>query len=311
MAKAKLQTVGDNRIEVLPMGSYIGAEIRGVDISQPLDIDTVNALRRALVEHKVIIFRDLDVTAEQHVAFGRYFGDLETHPFSPDMPGIPEMVVLDNDKNNPVLSTDIWHADTTFRECPTQFSILLCRIAPERGGDTMWANMVAAYEGLSSSVKEFIVGLEAIHDFKNFRMLFGQDDESRDKLRAMERKYPNPTHPVVRTHPETGERVLYVNPQFTLRITNMSVRESDAILNLLYEQAKTPEYQFRLTWEPGTLAIWDNRSTQHYAVNDYYPSRRRMERIATLGERPYLDRDAKPKGPAKIVHRVHAHEGLH
>ena len=310
MAKTKLKAV-KNSIEVVQVGASMGAEIKGLDLAVPLDLDTAAAVRRALVEHKVIFFRDQDITPAQQVAFGRHFGELETHPFSPDMPGVPEIVVLDNNKDNPVLSTDIWHADTTFRQAPTQFSILLCRVAPERGGDTLWANMVAAYEGLSDPVKNMIAGLEAIHDFKNFRKLFADDEESRARLHEMERKYPNPLHPVVRTHPDTGERALYVNPQFTVRIKGLSVRESDGILGILYEQAKTPEYQFRLTWEPGTLAVWDNRSTQHYASNDYYPSRRRMERVATLGERPYFDPKAKPKSKSPPVLRVHAHEGLH
>ena len=297
--------------EVSPVGVTIGAEIKGLDLSQSLDEPTFQALYAALVEHKVIFFRNQRLTPEQQIAFGRMFGELETHPFRPDRPGLPELVVLDNHQDNPVLSTDIWHSDTTFRECPTRFSILHCLEIPERGGDTLWADMVAAYEGLSERVKSFIAGLEAIHDFKNFRLLYGDDDAGRERLREMERKYPKPTHPVVITHPDSGERVLFVNPQFTLRITEMSVRESDAILGLLYEQAKTPEYQFRLHWEPGSITMWDNRSTQHYASNDYYPVRRHMERVAVVGDKPYFDPDAKPAAPPRRVARVHAYEGLH
>ncbi len=300
-----------NLFEIVPVGASIGAEIKGIDLATPLDGAVFGALYAALVEHKVIFFRNQHLTAEQHVAFGRLFGDLETHPFRPDKPGLPEIVVLDNHKDNPVLSTDIWHADTTFRECPTKFSILHCLEVPPRGGDTLWADMIAAHNGLSAPVKGLIAGLEAIHDFKNFRLLYGDDDEGRDKLREMERKYPKPRHPVVSTHPDTGERVLYVNPQFTLRIDGMSVRESDGILSILYDQAKTPEYQFRLNWEPGTVAMWDNRSTQHYASNDYYPARRLMERVAVIGEKPYFDPDATPARQTSSIARVHAYDGLH
>jgi taurine dioxygenase len=297
--------------EIIPICPTIGAEIRGLELARPLDPATFESLYAALVEHKVIYFRDQDMTPEEQIAFGRQFGELETHPFRPDRPGMPEFVVLDNHEHNPVLSTDIWHADTTFREGPTKFSILRCLQIPERGGDTLWADMVAAYEGLSEPLKELIAGLEAIHDFKNFALLYSGDDGNQDKLQEMKRKFPNPAHPVVRTHPDTNERVLYVNPQFTVRITGMSVRESDGILGILYEQAKTPEYQFRLQWEPGTVAMWDNRSTQHYASNDYWPARRHMERVAIVGEKPYFDPDAQPERKGVQIKRVHAYEGLH
>jgi taurine dioxygenase len=214
------------------------------------------------------------------------FGELEVHPFRPEGE-FPEILVLDNHKDNPVLSTDVWHSDTTFRECPTKYSILRCLEIPKVGGDTLWADMCAAYEGLSAPIKALIDPLTAVHDFKNFRALYGDSDADREKLRRMEQLYPNPTHPVVRTHPVTGRKVLYVNPQFTLRINGMSESESSALLALLYEQAHVPEYQFRLRWKPGTIALWDNRSTQHYAANDYYPNRRHMERVAVIGDRPY------------------------
>jgi len=301
----------DVPFEVRPIGVTIGAEIRGLDLAQPPAESVFAALYAALIEHKVVFFRNQRLTPEQHVAFGRLFGELEINPFRPERAALPEMMVLDNHEGNPVLSTDIWHSDTTFRECPTKFSILRCLRIPARGGDTLWADMAAAYEGLSARVKNFIAGLEAIHDFKNFRLLYGDDEAGRERLREMERTYPKRRHPVVRTHPDTGERALYVNPQFTLRIADMSARESDAILGLLFEQAKTPEYQFRLHWEPDTVAMWDNRSTQHYASNDYYPARRHMERVAVIGDPPYFDPEAKPAGAHRTVARVHAYEGLH
>jgi taurine dioxygenase len=272
--------------EIEPIGPTIGAEIHGLDFGRPLDADTFRALEAALVEHKMIYARDQHITTAQHVALGRLFGDLEVHPFRPEGE-FPEIMVLDNHKDNPVLSTDVWHSDTTFRECPTKYSILRCLEIPKVGGDTLWADMCAAYDGLSHVIKALIDPLTAVHDFKNFRALYGDSDEDREKLYRMEKLYPNPTHPVVRTHPVTGRKVLYVNPQFTLRINGLSEGESRALLDLLYEQAHVPEYQFRLRWKPGTIALWDNQSTQHYAANDYYPNRRHMERVAVIGDRPY------------------------
>ena len=157
---------------------------------------------------------------------------------------------------------------------------------PATGGDTLWANMAAAYCGLSEPMRKLIDGLEAIHDFQNFRVLFTKSEADQAKLRKMEELYPNPTHPVVRTDPRTGEKGLFVNPQFTLRIKGMKVDESRALLDLLFKQAQIPEYQFRLRWFPGTITFWDNTLTQHYAANDYYPDRRRMERTAVIGDVP-------------------------
>lgn len=272
--------------EVEPIGPTIGAEIHGLDLKQPLDEATFAQLESALIEHKVIYLRDQNLTTAEHVAFGRRFGELEVHPFRPEGE-FPEIMVLDNHKDNPVLSTDVWHCDTTFRECPTKYSILRCLEIPGRGGDTLWADMCAAYDALSDTLKGMIDGLTAVHDFKNFRVLFTSSEEDQKRLREMEQLYPNPTHPVVRTHPVSGRKVLFVSPQFTLRINGLKENESRALLELLYEQAHVPEFQFRLRWKPGTVTLWDNRSTQHYASNDYYPNRRHMERVAVIGDRPY------------------------
>ncbi len=272
--------------DIEPIGPTIGAEIHGLDLSQQIDRVTADALEAALVEHKVIYARDQHITTAQQVAFGRLFGELEVHPFRPEG-DVPEIMVLDNHKDNPVLSTDVWHSDTTFRDCPTKYSILRCLKIPKTGGDTLWADMCAAYDGLSVALKGMIDELDAVHDFKNFRALFGDSEEDCEKLRQMEKLYPNPTHPVVRTHPVTGKKALFVNPQFTLRINGLKTAESEALLQLLFEQAHVPEYQFRLRWKPGTIVLWDNPSTQHYAANDYYPNRRHMERVAVIGDRPY------------------------
>ena len=272
--------------DIEPIGANLGAEIHGLDLTRPVDRATVKALEEALVTFKVIYARNQHITTAQHLAFGRQFGDLEIHPFRPEGES-PEIMVLNNHKDNPVLSTDVWHSDTTFRECPTKYSILRCLIIPPTGGDTIWADMCAAYDGLSDPMKDMIKNLSAVHDFKNFRALFSKNDADQKQLREMERRYPNPSHPVVRTHPITGKKALFVNSQFTVRLNGFSIDESDALLRLLYAQAHIPEYQFRLRWKPGTIALWDNPSTQHYAANDYYPKRRRMERVAVVGDRPY------------------------
>jgi taurine dioxygenase len=285
MSGPETATMLASRLAVEPIGPTIGAEIHGLDLAQELDAEIFAALEAALIEHKVIVLRDQHITTAQQVAFGRRFGELEIHPFRPE--GVfPEIMVLDNHKDNPVLSTDVWHSDTTFRENPTKYSILHCLEMPAVGGDTLWADMCAAYDGLSDTLKALIDGLEAVHDFKNFRALFTRSDEDQERLRRMEELYPNPTHPVVRTHPVTGRKAIFVNTQFTLQIKGMKDRESQALLDLLYEQAHIPEYQFRLRWKPGTIALWDNRSTQHYAANDYYPNRRHMERVAVIGDKP-------------------------
>jgi taurine dioxygenase len=275
-----------NTFKVTPIGPTIGAEVTGLDLHDPMDDATFAAFEAALTRHKVLFLRDQYLSTAEHIAIGRRFGELEVHPFRPEGE-FPEIMVLDNHKDNPVLSTDVWHSDTTFRECPTKYSILRCLVMPPVGGDTLWADMTAAYDGLSEPVKTLIDGLEAVHDFKNFRVLFAHSEEGRERLRRMEELYPNPVHPVVRTHPLTGHKILYVNPQFTLSIKGLKDRESRALLELLFEQAHVPEYQFRLRWSPGMIAFWDNASTQHYAANDYYPNRRHMERVAIIGDRPF------------------------
>jgi taurine dioxygenase len=268
------------------LGARLGAEIQGLDLKAGMDARTFQAFEAALIEHKVLVLRDQDLTTAEHVALSRLFGELEVHPMRPQG-AFPEILVLDNHKDNPVLSTDVWHSDTSFRKTPTKYTILRCQIMPQVGGDTLWADMCAAYDGLSDTFKTMIAGLRAVHDFKNFRVLFSKSDEDQAKLRRMEELFPNPSHPVVRTHPVSGKKAIYVNPQFTLRIEGLHPDESRAILEALFEQAHVPEYQFRLRWAPNTIVLWDNASTQHYAANDYYPERRRMERTAVVGGTPF------------------------
>jgi taurine dioxygenase len=276
-------------VSVVPYGPTMAAEVRGVDFAQPVSALVAATIHAALMEHKVLFFRDVALTPPALVAFGRQFGELTVHPFVPHLDEFPEVLVLDNHRDNPVFSTDVWHTDETFRAEPPVGSILLCRQMPARGGDTLWADMAAAYDGLSDKLRHFVDGLEAVHDFQNFRRKFDglPPRERHERLAAMEEELPNPTHPVVFTHPVTGRKVLYVNPQFTLRIVGMREAESRSLLETLYRQATIPEYQFRFHWQPNDLVMWDNRPTQHYAANDYYPERRTMHRVTIARERRF------------------------
>ncbi len=279
--------------EIRPLKPNIGAEVCGADLREPLDAAAIETLHRALAEHGVLVFQDQDITVEQQMAFGRCFGDLSVHPFSAHLAEHPEVIVLDYTAENPPSLTDIWHSDETFRAEPPMATMLHAKIVPALGGDTLFANMAAAYAGLSATMQQFIDGLEAVHDFKPFRTLFTNSDAHRKKLHELEDQYPNVTHPMVRVHPVSGAKVLFVNPQFTIHINGMKADESRALLDVLFRQANVPEYQLRLEWRRHTVALWDNRLVQHYAVHDYYPQRRRLERVTIKGDRPVgPDRDA-------------------
>src|SRR5439155_8920954 len=232
------------------LGAKLGAEIRGLNLKTPMDPQTCQAFEAELIEHKVLVLRDQHLTTAEHVAISRQFGKLEVHPMR-QHGEFPEILVRDNHKDNPVLSTDVWHSDTTFRKCPTKYTILRCEIMPKVGGDTLWADMTAAYEGLSEVFKRMIEGLRAVHDFKHFRATFSKCAEDQAKLARKEELFPNPSHPVVRTHPISGRKAIFVNPQFTLRIEGLEEDESRAILGVLFAQAQVPEYQLRLRWTPG------------------------------------------------------------
>jgi taurine dioxygenase len=268
-------------IEVRPVTPAIGAEISGISLAEPCDPGTWAELDKAFMDHKVLFFRDQHVTTDQHVAFCRQFGALEIHPFVPPKPGFPEvMVLIANEKRKGNENT--WHSDVTWRQEPSLGSMLRAIELPANGGDTLFANMELAYENLDESTRQRIDGLTAVHDFSK---VFG-GRQSPEKLAEMHETYPPAEHPVVRTHPVTGRRSLYVNAAFTMHIVGLPADESDELLTFLYRQAAIPEHQCRLRWEPDTFALWDNRCAQHYAVSDYYPQRRVMERVTIVGDRP-------------------------
>lgn len=268
------------RFAVAPLTPVIGAEIRGVDLGAPVDDGLFAELNRALLEWKVLFFRDQRITGEQHRAFAARWGALEIHPFLPQGE-VPEVVRFEKDDATKGYE-NIWHSDVSWREVPSLGSVLRAIEVPPVGGDTMWADMAAAYDGLPDDVKARIDGLVAVHDFTQS---FGQGLNA-EELAEMQAQFPAVEHPVVRTHPETERKTLYVNEIFTSHVVGLEPGESDAVLDLLCRQARVPEYQCRFRWSADSVAFWDNRATQHYAVSDYWPARRVMERATIIGDRP-------------------------
>ena len=281
-------------LNVKHVGVFLGAEVTGVDLSQPLTTEQIHAVKQAHADHGVLVFPNQVITSEDLKRFGRYFGELTVHPFSTSTQDAPELIVYDNKEGNPPAPTDIWHTDETFRECPPMGTILCSKIIPEVGGDTAFASMCAVWDGLSDRWQHFLSGLEAIHDFKPFRMLFDETAEGKAKLRHYEDVYPQVTHPIVRIHPVTGRKAIFVNPQFTLGIKDMDPAESTLILNMLYAKTQRHEYHYRHRWQANMVVFWDNRWTQHSALHDYYPARRLMERVTIQGDRPIADAAPPP-----------------
>ena len=267
-------------LEVRPLTPTIGAEIHGVDLRLPLDARTLSKVRAALLDWKVLFFREQDITTEQHLAFARNFGELEVHPFAPEKPGYPEVLAITHDRERPG-KENTWHSDVTWRLEPSLGSILRSLEVPATGGDTLFADMYAAYEGLSDEVKVRIEGRSAIHDFAHFRRGLRKKGKSEAEIEEYNKKFPPAEHPVVRTHPETGRKGLYANVAFTQHIVGMERAESDALLRHLYAQAAIPEYQCRFRWGLNSIAFWDNRASQHYAVSDYWPAELLYEFLVT------------------------------
>ncbi len=278
-----------------PLTCSIGAELSGVNLADAVHDDGLFfEIRAALLEHRVLFLRDQTFTRAEHVAFARRFGELEDHPVAGSDPEHPGLVRIYKSPEQPnERYENAWHTDATWRAAPPFGCVLRCVECPSVGGDTTWANMALAYENLPDAVKQQIAGLRARHSIE---ASFGAAMPIEKRL-ALKAQYPDAEHPVVRTHPETGEKVLFVNA-FTTHFTNYHTPErvrfgQDAnpgagdLLRYLISQAYIPEYQVRWRWKPNSVAIWDNRSTQHYAVMDYPPCTRKMERAAIVGDVPY------------------------
>lgn len=270
-------------IEIRPLTPAIGAEILGVDLGAPDIADQVPAIKSALLAHKVIFFRDQQITAAQHIEFARHFGDLEIHPATPKDQEHPEILRIAHGPDSRG-SENNWHSDVTWRERPSLGSILRAIEVPEVGGDTLFADMHLAFLSLSPEMQRIARSLTAVHDIA--RVFAKRLGRAPADLHA---KYPPQRHPVVRTHPETGAPTLFVNSGFTSHIEGLSATESERLLAHLYATASNPEIQCRFRWQPGSIAFWDNRATQHFATSDYYPARRVMERVTIAGCKPFHD----------------------
>ena len=271
-------------LEINHLSPVIGTEVLGIDLST-VDRATAAWLNDLLVERKVLFFRDQEIAEEEHIAFAARFGGLEVHPFTDNNVRHPEIIHLNNDREHPPY-INIWHSDVTWREEPSLGSILRARVVPEVGGDTLFANMEAAYEGLDEETKELIDALYAIHDNEGFLQGMRTQGASEEEIEARRVEFPPQRHPVVRTHPVSGKKSLYVNKAFTRCIDGMKREESVALLAKLYQQAWMPDYQCRFRWRKDSFAFWDNRAAQHYAAADYWPETRMMERVTVMGDRP-------------------------
>jgi taurine dioxygenase len=292
---AVARTARRGSIKVEPLTCTIGAELGDVSLADAArDAALFAEIRALLLKHRVLFLRDQDITRADHVAFARRFGELEDHPVAGSDPDHPGLVRIYKDLNSPPEHYEnAYHCDATWREAPPMGCVLRCVEAPDVGGDTIWVNMVEAYNRLPEHIKQQVAGLYARHSIE---ATFGAAMPM-EKRHALKASYPDAEHPVVRTHPETGEKVLFVN-SFTTHFVNFHTPDNvrvgqdfapgaSHLLNYLVSQAAIPEYQVRFRWKKNSIAIWDNRCTQHYAVQDYWPAVRKMERAGIIGDRPY------------------------
>lgn len=272
-------------ISVTPLNPLLGAEIGGVDLRRPLPQEQAAEIRRALIGHLVIFFREQPLDFEQHKALARAFGEPERPASEAEfdvvrrfrVPGHPEVVTIHADAQSKYVAGEDWHSDMTCEPAPPLGSILHLHTVPPVGGDTVFASMYAAYEGLSDRMKSYLEGLTATHDGAR---VFGSISDPGTR-------FPKSVHPVVRTHPESGRKALFVNKQFTARINELSRHESEGVLNLLHAHCARPEFQVRFSWRPHSIAFWDNRCTQHSAIWDYYPQVRSGYRVVIKGDKPF------------------------
>jgi taurine dioxygenase len=271
--------MGYEVLDVRPMTKRIGAEIFGVDLAAPTLADrVVSELHDALMAHQVIFFRDQALDHESHKRLGRAFGPLSIHSGVPGIAGHPEIVAIHADADSKFVAGEDWHSDLSCNAEPPLGSILHMHTVPEDGGDTLFSSMYAAYDALSPAMKTFLEPLNAIHDGNHvYQALFPDPSKT----------YPCNTHPVIRTHPVTRRKALYVNGSYTTRIPDLRKEESDAVLGFLYAHVKNPNFQVRFRWRRNSMAFWDNRCTQHFAVWDYFPETRSGFRVTVAGDKPF------------------------
>ncbi|MFM9941976.1 MAG: TauD/TfdA dioxygenase family protein [Hyphomicrobiaceae bacterium] len=274
----------NSRIDIVPASGALGAELKGIDLAQPLSPMMAGEIRGALAEHGVIFFRDQDLTPEQHIAFAEQIAPININRFFKTAPGYPQIAEVRKEPDQKKNIGGGWHTDHSYDQIPALGSILLAREVPERGGDTMFASMWLAYDNLSDGLKRTLEGLRAVH---SSRHVFGAKAQYKrevgDRLGNAEAATQDAVHPVVLRHPESGRRVLYVNRAFTTHFEGWTEEESKPLLEYLYAHGARPEFQTRFQWKEGSIAIWDNRSTWHLAINDYHGARRLMHRITLEG----------------------------
>jgi taurine dioxygenase len=280
------------RIEVKPSAGACGAEIHGVDLSQDLDNETFAEIHKAFLEHQVIFFRDQELTPDQHKAFGKRFGDLNIHPHYEPLEGHPEIMPVIKEAEDVNNIGDTWHSDVSFLERPPLGSILYGLELPPVGGDTMFASQYSAHDGLSEGLRETLGKMKAVHSSR----ILSDPETAKKRNESRSTRLREDTqlgedietlHPVVRTHPETGRKALFVNLPFTIGFEDMTEEESAPLLKYLFTESAKPEYTCRFRWEPGSIAFWDNRCVLHYALNDYHGHRRCMHRVTVNGDRPF------------------------
>ena len=265
----------------------LGVEISGIDLSKDFNEEIQNKIYDDLINYKVLFFREQNITPQFHVEFAKSFGLIEEpHPVYPHVEGFPEIVLLENDKDNPP-DTDEWHTDVTFKNDPPFASVLYSKIIPEVGGDTLWSSLSKIYDALPNELKVQIDNLRAIHDMGSFRNNCMSDNnrESSVQLNKGFEEFRNAVHSIVKVHPISSEKFLYINPSFTSQIVGMTTTDSNNLLSYLFNFMSKPEFQIQFKWTPNTLVIWDNRCTMHYAIGDYMPEKRVMHRVTVLNDR--------------------------
>jgi len=271
------------KIRVQPFSPVLGGEVRGIDLANGLDEAGYREIRSALCQFGVLFFKgQSEIPPDRQIAIGRMFGALHMHPAAPQMPGFPELFVIHTQRDSKVANGEFWHSDVSCDEEPPLGTILQIHVLPEIGGDTLFANMCAAYDALSAPFKQMLAGLTALHESEHiYRGRYadrGVEDQGK--------RYPKAAHPVIRTHPETGRKAIFVNRTFTTCIQELSRAESDAVLTLLFDHCEQIDFQIRFRWERNDVAFWDNRSVMHRAVWDYWPHERKGRRVTIAGERP-------------------------
>jgi len=266
------------QFDIRPLTPALGAEVFGIDLSAQLSQAKIEAIRRALVAHQVIFFRDQHMSFEQHIALGKRFGSLHVHPLAQaNHPDHPELLRIHADENSSRAAGEDWHTDVSCEEEPPMGSMLYLTEVPPSGGDTMFASMYAAYDALSRPMQHFLEGLTAVHDGAKVWTKYGMTPS---------RPFARNEHPIVAVHPETGRKLLFVNKVFTTHVPALSAKESDALLEMLYRHIENPRFMCRFRWQPNSVAFWDNRCTQHQAIFDYFPARRSGFRATINGTRP-------------------------